>query len=260
MVWLEGSIRPQRRVYLWLIVPIVAGTAAGVGAAVSPIGRSLLIFALVLSGLAWLLRVASDWLAEHAGPQRGVSVLGLLLVGTWLALVAVSPPQIERFGFGPLRAPAEPPDPYALPPAGTRRPLAALQDPPEDADPVEPLKGLLPAPAPPPAEEPTPPADGSRGTPLVTLQLSAGASRAGDGLVLVGLVRGDGRPVRGYLEFVVDDSVVDRRLVRVQGTASQAEFRLVGLKPGTHALQARFRGSRTFHPAESPLVQHRVTP
>jgi hypothetical protein len=260
MELLGGSIGARSRFSLWLLLPIGVGTAAGVAVAVFPLGRHLLVFAVTLSGLAWLLRTASDWMAEHAGPQRGIVVLGVLLFGTWLALVIAPPPQLESLGFHPLREGEEPADPYALPPAGSRGPFAGLQNPPEDVDPIEPLKQLVtPPPAPPPPREPpVPPADGSRGTPAVMMQLSSSVSRAGEGLVLVARVQGDGRPVRGYVEFLVDDVVVDRRLVRVEGTASQAEFRLVGLKPGAHGLRARFRGSRSFNPADSPLVQHRV--
>ena len=247
---LEGSTPSRPRRSLWLLVPVVVGTAAGIAVAVFPIGRHLLVFAVVLSGLSWLLRIASDWMAEHAGPQRGIVALGVVLFGTWLALVIASPRQLEELGFGPLRTPAEPADPYALPPAGSRGPLATLQGAPPDDDEVDPLKKMLtPArPPPPPSEPPAPPADGSPGTPDVAIQLSSSVSRAGEGVVLVARVQGDGRPVRGYLEFLVDEVVVDRRLVRVQGAVSQAEFRLVGLKPGAHALRARFRGSRTVQP------------
>ena len=77
-------------------------------------------------------------------------------------------------------------------------------------------------------------------------------------MVLIAQLRGDGRPVRGYIEFLVGDEVVDCRLARVQGDTSQAEFRLVGMKPGTYSLRARYSGSRSFENAESVTVQHRV--
>jgi hypothetical protein len=76
--------------------------------------------------------------------------------------------------------------------------------------------------------------------------------------VLIAEVAGDGRPVHGQVAFVADGRVVDERTLRVQGVASQIEFRLVGLTVGTHALQVKYLGSRTFVEAESPVVQHRV--
>ena len=77
------------------MIPGLLGSAIGILVAVVPWGRYVLVFGLVVSGLAWLLRVAGDWIVEHAGPQRGVVLIGSVLFGTWL-LMAMNPP-------GPLR-------------------------------------------------------------------------------------------------------------------------------------------------------------
>ena len=74
---------------------------------------------MAVSGLAWVLRVASDWFAEHAGPQRGVMLLGSILLGTWLVLAVSSPGPLRSLGFGPILDEPPEPDPYALPPAGS---------------------------------------------------------------------------------------------------------------------------------------------
>ncbi len=248
----------RSRLPIWLLIAIGLGMTIGVTVAVFPLGRHLLVFVIVLSGLAWLLRTASDWVAEHAGPQRGMVILGLVLFGAWFALAAAGPRQLQNFGFGPLRVPSEPPDPFELRPAGSRGPLSSLGSPSPDEEPRSPLGDLLRRDPSPEPETPEAPADGRRGTPRVTLHLSSGVSRAGEGVVLIAQLRGDGRPVRGYIEFLVGDEVVDCRLARVQGDTSQAEFRLVGMKPGTYSLRARYSGSRSFENAESATVQHRV--
>ena len=80
----------------------------------------MLVFALIVSGLAWLLRIASDWFGEHMDPQRGVVTLGAILFGSWLVLVVTSPGPLRGLGFGPLQLASEPPDPYAIAPAGSR--------------------------------------------------------------------------------------------------------------------------------------------
>lgn len=262
----EGSPGPPPRsagppMNLWVLIPVIAGTALGVAVAVLPWGRYLLVFTLVVSGLAWVLRIASDWLVEQAGPQRGMAMLAVILFGTWLVLAVASPAPLRELGFGPIKVGSEPPDPYALPPAGSRRPLNSLKEPSEPIDPVEPLKELIrPDPEYTEPDAPVPPADGRQGTPSLSLRLSSSQSTAGDGLVLIAEIRGDGRPVRGYIEFMVGDRVVERRLLRVQGLASQTEARITGLAPGTYDIRARYQGSRSFSPAESERLPHRVVP
>ena len=124
---------------------------------------------------------------------------------------------------------------------------------------MQPLRDLVtPAPTYQPPAPPTPPADGRRGTPRVTLRLSSSVSRLGEGVVLIAEVTGDGRAVHGQVAFLADGTVVEQRTLRVQGVASQIEFRLVGLAAGTHALQAKYLGSRTFAAVDSAPVEHRV--
>ncbi len=250
-----GSTRPLLR---W-VVPAVLGSVGGILVVVAPLGRYVLVFGLVVSGLAWLLRVAGDWVVERAGPQRGVVLIGSVLFGTWL-IMAINPPgPLRGLGFGPIHRPSEPADPYALPPAGSKGLIPDFKDPSEPIDPVKPLRDLVtPEPTYEPAARPTPPADGRRGTPRVTLRLSSGVSASGEGVVLMAEVAGDGRPVHGPVAFVVDGAVADERTLRVQGVASQIEFRLAGLKIGTHTLQAKYLGSRTFAAVDSAPVEHRV--
>ncbi len=242
-----------------VVIPAVLGSAIGIFVVVVPWGRHVLVFGLVVSGLAWLLRIAADWAVERTGPQRGVVLIGSVLFGTWL-LMALNPPgPLRGVGFGPIGDLREPKDPYALPPAGTRRGLPDFRAPSEPVDPVQPLRDLVtPEPTYRPPPDPTPPADGRRGTPRITLRLSSSQSAFGEGVVLIAEVAGDGRPVRGPVAFVVDGKVVDERTLRVQGTTSQIEFRLAGLPVGTHTLQAKYLGSRTFAAADSALVSHRV--
>src|SRR5262245_61820336 len=85
--------RPARRrsVVTWIIVPAALGVIAGLLVAVIPWSRYLLVFTVIVSGLAWLLRIASDWLVERTGPQRGVFILGTVLFGSWL-MMAIAPP------------------------------------------------------------------------------------------------------------------------------------------------------------------------
>jgi hypothetical protein len=92
----------------------------------------------------------------------------------------------------------------------------------------------------------------------VTLRLSSSVSTFGEGVVLIAEVAGDGRPVHGQMAFVADGRIVDQRTLRVQGVSSQIEFRLAGLAAGTHSLQARYLGSRTFAAVDSAPVEHRV--
>ncbi len=94
----------------------------------------------------------------------------------------------------------------------------------------------------------------------MTLRLSSSMSRLGEGVVLIAEVTGDGRAVHGQVAFLADGTVVDQRTLRVQGVASQIEFRLVGLAAGTHALQVKYLGSRTFAAVDSAPVEHRVVP
>jgi hypothetical protein len=244
----------------WILVPAILGTLTGIVVMLVPWTRSLLLLTFVGSGLALILRVAGDRLVESVGPTRGVAVLGTILFGTWL-LMAISPPAVLRgLGIGPIRTAGEPKDPYALPPAGSTGVIPNLQEPSEPIDPVKPLKDLItPAPTYTPAPPPQPPADGRRGTPSVALRLSSSQSTFGEGVVLIAEVAGDGRAVHGQIAFVVDGQVAEQRTLRVQGISSQIEYRIAGLAVGTHTLQARYLGSRTFFPADSAAVVHRVT-
>jgi len=241
------------------IVPALIGSAGGLLVVLVPWGGYLLGFGLVVSGLAWLLRVAGDWIIEHAGPQRGVVLIGTVLFGSWLVMALSPPDALRGMGFAPIRQPREPKDPYALPPAGSKGVVPGLTDPSEPIDPVKPLRDLVsPEPTYQPPAAPTPPSDGRIGTPRVTLRLSSSVSGTGEGIVLIAEVAGDGRPVHGPIAFVADGKVVDQRTLRVQGVASQIEFRLAGLSVGTHTLQARYLGSRTFAAVDSAPVEHRV--
>jgi hypothetical protein len=253
------AITSPRSLLRWVVMPGVIGSASGILVVVVPWGRYLLVFGLVVSGLAWLLRVAGDWVVERAGPQRGVVLIGSVLFGTWL-LMAFSPPTpLGGLGFGSVHSADEPRDPYALPPAGSSGILPSLKGPGEAIDPVKPLRDLVtPEPTYEPASPPSPPADGRQGTPRVTLRLSSSMSTFGEGVVLIAEVAGDGRPVHGQVAFLADGTVVDQRTLRVQGVASQIEFRLVGLGVGTHTLQVKYLGSRTFAAVESARVDHRV--
>jgi hypothetical protein len=257
-----GERRPeadQRSLLRWLVIPGLLGSATGILVVVVPWGRYVLVFGLVVSGLAWLLRVAGDWIVERAGPQRGVILIGSVLFGTWL-IMALSPPgPLRGVGFGPIRPAREPPDPYALPPAGSKTVIPNLKAPEEPIDPVQPLRDLVTStPTYQPPAPPTPPTDGRQGRPRVTLRLSSGVSRFGEGVVLIAEVAGDGRAVHGQVAFVADGTVVDQRTLRVQGVASQIEFRLVGLAAGRHSLQVKYLGSRTFAAVDSAPVEHRV--
>ena len=249
----------DRSLLRWVVIPGVIGSATGILVVVVPWSQYILVFGLIVSGLAWLLRVAGDWIVEHAGPQRGVVLIGSVLFGTWLIMALNPPATLRGVGFEPIRHASEPKDPYALPPAGSKGVFPSLRDPGEPIDPVQPLRDLVtPEPTYQPPAPPTPPADGRRGTPSVTLRLSSGVSRVGEGVVLVAEVGGDGRPVHGQVAFVADGRVVDQRTLRVQGITSQIEFRLVGLAAGTHTLQAKYLGSRTFAAVDSAPVDHRV--
>ncbi|MEO5823196.1 MAG: Ig-like domain-containing protein [Vicinamibacteraceae bacterium] len=253
-----GDRRPLLR---WILLPAVLGSAAGIFVVVVPWGRYVLVFGLVVSGLAWLLRVAADWAVERVGPQRGVVLIGSVLFGTWLLMALNPPAPLRGVGFGPIRSAREPKDPYELPPAGSKGVIPSLRDPSEPIDPVQPFRDLVtPERTYRPAAPPTPPADGRRGTPRVSLRLSSSVSTFGEGLVLIAEVGGDGRPVHGPVAFVADGRVVDERTLRVQGVGSQIEFRLVGLAVGAHTLQVRYLGSRTFAAADSAVVEHRVAP
>jgi hypothetical protein len=257
-----GPARPAsgRPVLKWIVLPAILGTLTGIFVVVVPWSREILALVFVLAGFAWLLRIAGDWIVDHAGPQRGVVVIGSVLLGTWLIMALAPPGPLRRAGFGPIRTTREPKDPYALPPAGsTGGPLRGLEKPGEAVDPVKPLRDLVtPEPVYQPPPLPEPPADGRRGKPRITLRLSSSQSAFGEGVVLVADVSGDGRTVRGDVEFVADGKVLERRTLRVQGTGSQMEFRLVGLEPGTHVLQARYLGSRTYFQGDSAPIEHRV--
>ena len=240
----------------WLLIPALLGSITGVLVVVTPWGQSVLALVLVISGLAWLLRVAGDWIVERAGPTRGVVLIGAVLIGTWLVMAVNQVGSLRGTGLGRLTR--EPKDPYALPPSGP--PVSPnLKDPDEPIDPVQPLKDLVtPSPSYEPPAPPTPPADGRRGDPRVTLRLSSSQSAFGEGLVLIAEVAGDGRPVHGTVTFFADGKEVAARTLRVQGTASQIEYRLAGLPVGLHTLQARYQGSRTFRATDSADVAHRV--
>jgi hypothetical protein len=241
------------------VLPAIFGSVAGILVAVVPWSRYVLVFGLVVSGLAWLLRVAGDWIIERAGPQRGVALIGSVLFGTWLVMAISPPPALRGLGFGGIHYSREPKDPYALPPSDGEPVIPGLKMPAQPIDPVQSLRDLVvPSPGYEPKTPPTPPADGRVATPRVVLRLSSSVSRLGEGVVLIAEVTGDGRPVRGPVTFVADGIDVDRRTLRVQGVASQIEFRLVGLRPGSHTLQAKYQGSSAFAAAESPAVEHRV--
>jgi hypothetical protein len=244
----------------WILVSAILGSATGILLVVVPSGRFVLVLCLVVSGLAWMLRVAGDWVVERAGPTRGVVLIGSVLFGSWL-LMALNPPgPLRGMGVGPIRSASEPKDPYALPPAGSRGVIPNLQEPSEPIDPITPLKELVtPERTYVPPSPPTPPADGRRGTARVTLRLSSSQSAFGEGLVLIAEVAGDGRAVHGAIEFLADGKPVEQRTLRVQGITSQIEYRLAGLPVGLHTLQARYLGSRTFPAMDSAEVQHRVT-
>lgn len=250
----------------WIVVPAALGVFAGMAAAMLPWGRKLLAFAMVVSGLAWVLRVASDWFAERAGPQQGVVILGSILFGTWLVLAMSAPEPLRRLGFGSVNLTQTERDPYALRPAGSRSPLQSLQNPSsEPIDPLPPLKALITrdradpdAAAPNEREAPTPPTDGRRSVTSTALRLSSSRSVEGEGVVLMAEVKGDGRAVHGTIDFRVNDSLVASVPLRVQGETSQAEYRLRGLKAGLYDIRAAYRGSRSFEPGASASLPHRV--
>jgi hypothetical protein len=255
----DRSRAEQRSLVRWVVIPGVLGSAIGILVAVVPWGRYVLVFGLVVSGLAWLLRVAGDWIIERAGPLRGVVLIGSVLFGTWLVMAISPPAPLRDVGFGPIHEAREPKDPYALPPAGPTSVIPSLKDPSEPIDPVQPLRDLVtPERTYQPSAPPAPPTDGRRSTPRVTLRLSSSMSRFGEGVVLIAEVTGDGRAVHGQVAFVADGAVVEQRTLRVQGVASQIELRLVGLAAGTHALQVKYLGSRTFAAVDSAPVEHRV--
>lgn len=256
------SVRaPGRRWILWVVGPAALGLVAGVSVAAFPWARHLLGLAMAVTGLAWILRVASDWFAEHAGPKRGVAMLGSILLGAWLVLAVSSPGPLRSLGFGPILVPPPERDPYEIPPAGSRRPLESLQEPPEPID----LKSIIPSGTPsadaPPAETPdpsTPLPAGQRAATAASLQLSSASSVAGEGIVLMATVKGDGRPLRGLVAFEVNGSIVAQQPLRVQGDTSQTEYRVVGLTPGLYSMRASYLGSRAFEPSQSTAIQHRV--
>jgi hypothetical protein len=249
----------RRSVVHWIVVPAILGSLTGILVVVVPWSRYVLVFAVVVSGLAWLLRVSSDWVVERAGPQRGVVLIGSVLFGSWLMMAIAPPGPLRSLGLSPIRTTREDKDPYALPPAGSRSVIPNLKEPGEAIDAVKPLRDLvMPEPTYEPPAPQTPPVDGRRGTAHIALRLSSSQSTFGEGVVLVAEAGGDGRAVHGTIAFVADGKVVDQRALRVQGAASQIEFRLVGLAPGTHTLQARYSGSRIFGAADSPAVTHLV--
>jgi hypothetical protein len=250
---------PGRRWGVWILAPAVLGVIVGGTAAVVPWGRDLLAISLGISGLAWVLRIASDWFAERLGPQRGVAFLGSILVGGWLVFAMASPTPLPGLNFQRFWQAPPTADPYTLPPAGSRmapdpnNPLGALGAaiPPVDQQEAEPPPRQTPAPLPPPA-------GADRGASATSLRTSSAQTVAGEGVILVAVVQGDGRPVRGEITFLVDDREVSRQPLRVQGQTSQTEFRLVGLAPGLHAIRATYAGSRTFAGSQSEPVPHRV--
>lgn len=249
----------ERSVLRRIVLPAVIGSVAGILVVTVAWSRYILVFVLVASGLAWLLRIASDWVVERAGPQRGVVLIGSVLFASWLIMAIAPPAALRRAGFGPILTPSEPKDPYALPPAGSRSSLPDVVDPDKPIDLVQPLRDLVTTPPTyTPQPPPTPPADGRQGTPRVGLRLSASQSRFGEGVVLIADVAGDGRPVHGQVAFVVDDREVARQTLRVQGLGSQIEHRLVGLAVGRHVMRVEYLGTPTFAAAASPAVEHRV--
>jgi hypothetical protein len=249
----------RRSVLTWIVVPAVLCSLTGLMVVVIPWSRYLLVFVVIVCGLAWLLRIASDWLIERAGPQRGVVLLGTVLFGSWLMMAIAPPGPLRSLGFGPIHTPREEKDPYALPPAGSRTTIPNLKDPSEPIDPVQPLRDLVtPAPTYEPKPPPTPPADGRHGRAQLVLRLSSSQSAFGEGVVLIAQATGDGRPVRGTIVFVADGKDVAESPLRVQGVTSQIEYRLTGLAVGTHSLQARYLGSRIFPAVDSPQVTHLV--
>jgi hypothetical protein len=251
--------RGRRPALLRWILPAVLGSAGGLLVVVVPWGRYVLVLCLVVSGLAWLLRIAGDWIIERAGPQRGVLLIGTVLFGSWLAMALSPPESLRSMGLAPIREPREPRDPYALPLAGSKGVMPNLRDANEPIDPVQPLRDLVtPQPTYQRQAPPPPPTDGRLARPRVSLRLSSSVSGPGEGIVLIAEVAGDGRPVHGPIAFVADGKVVDQRTLRVQGAASQIEFRLAGLPVGLHLLQARYLGSGTFTAADSAPVEHRV--
>jgi hypothetical protein len=252
---------PRRRWVLWIVTPACLGIVAGVSVAALPWARDVLFLAMAISGIAWVLRVASDWFAEHAGPSRGLAMLGAILLGSWLVLAVSSPGPLRSLGFGPLLVPPPERDPYEIAPAGSRKPLESLQQPAEPLD----IKSLMNSSAPqPPETEPRETesdavaADGRRAATTSSIQLSSGTSVSGEGIVLMATVKGDGRPLRGAVEFEVGGKVIARQPLRVQGEISQTEYRLVGLPPGLHTIRASYLGSRAFEPSRSATIQHRV--
>ena len=249
----------RRSVVTWIVVPAALGSLTGLLVVVIPWSRYLLVFAVIVSGLAWLLRIASDWLIERAGPQRGVVILGSVLFGSWLMMAIAPPGPLRSVGFGPIHTAREEKDPYALPPAGSRTTIPNLKDPSEPIDPVQPLRDLVvPAPTYEPKPPPTPPADGRQGTARLVLRLSSSQSAFGEGVVLIAEATGDGRAVHGTVVFMADGKDVTETPLRVQGVTSQIEYRLTGLAIGSHTLQARYLGSRIFPAVDSAEVTHLV--
>lgn len=252
----------HRRWVLWIAAPAFLGIVAGVAAAALPWGRETLALALAISGIAWVLRIASDWFADQVGPQRGVAILGALLIGTWLMFAIMSPTSWRGLGLGSLGLARPEREPYSLPPAGSKTPLEGLARRDESMEPEPQPTGLLglPSTASEPAAQPPapPPTDGRRGATVATLRLSSGQTVTGEGIVLIASVRGDGRPVRGEVSFLVGDEIVAKQPLRVQGVASQTEYRLVGLSPGRYSFRVTYSGSRSFEASHSDAVPHRV--
>ena len=163
----------------WVVIPGVLGSATGILVAVVPWGRYVLVFGLVVSGLAWLLR---GWRLDRRArrpaarrrPHRFGAVRDVAGDGDQPAGAAARWVRADSPG-------SRTEDPHALPPAGSKSVIPSLKDPSEPIDPVQPLRDLMPCrPTSRPRCRPRPPTAGRarRADP----RLSSSVSRFGEGV------------------------------------------------------------------------------
>lgn len=220
----RDAIFHEHRLLALLAVGLLAALlllAAGLG--------NIVLVILAFGLLVLLERTVGDWLVDFVGSGGRSVVVGLVLLVIGWQFLSSAPRRAATVRFLGLDAYW---DDVEIPGGGFAVPASSTGLPPPGA--VRPTPSPASPNAPPPRVDSTPAAPSSR------VSMAVGSRSDQEGVRLEARLTG-AEKIDGIVDFIVDGRRVASTSVAADGTAI---VRVPNLGPGTHRVEARFRGRR----------------